>query len=147
MRYKITLAENPSAEEIQILVEGIWHYTLSKVRAEVNQPLTLFLKDEAGTITGGVHGNYSDFGWLYISTLWVSERLRGLGYGTRLMRDIELEAIKRGCTNAYLDTFSFQAPELYRKLGYEVFGELKDFPAGHSRIFLRKSLRPEKTED
>ena len=35
-------------------------------------------------------------------------------------------------TNVYLDTFSFQAPGFYKKLGYREFGKLKDFPAGHS---------------
>jgi len=71
----------------------------------------------------------------------VSDRVRGSSYGTRLMEHIEREAIARGCTDAYLDTFSFQAPEFYKRLGYEVFGELEDFPVGHSRIFLRKRLK------
>ncbi|GAQ00024.1 hypothetical protein NIES2104_65890 [Leptolyngbya sp. NIES-2104] len=40
-----------------------------------------------------------------------------------------------------MDTFSFQAPEFYQKLGYTVFGELPDFPIGHRRLFLKKVLR------
>jgi hypothetical protein len=39
-----------------------------------------------------------------------------------------------------VDTFGFQAPEFYRKLGYREFGRLDDFPAGHSRSWLTKAL-------
>lgn len=140
MKYEITFEENPADEEIQILGEGIEQYTESKFGSRGNKPLTFFLRDDVGSIVGGVHGNYGEWGWLYISTLWVSERVRGSGYGTLLMQHIEGAAIKDGCTNAYLDTFSFQAPEFYQKLGYTIFAELEDFPAGHSRCFLRKRL-------
>ena len=46
----------------------------------------------------------------------------------QLMAKIEEEAKKNGCTNAYLNSFSFHAVEFYKKIGYRVFGELKDFP-------------------
>jgi len=52
----------------------------------------------------------------------------------------EDEARHRGAKNAYLDTFSFQAPDFYKKHGYRVFGELQDFPPGHQRHFLTKRL-------
>lgn len=45
-----------------------------------------------------------------------------------------------GCCNAYIFTYSFQSPEFYKHLGYEVFGELEDFPLGHCRYFLKKRL-------
>lgn len=48
--------------------------------------------------------------------------------------------MKRGCQYAYLDTFSFQAPEFYQKRGYVIFGELPNFPEGHHRFFLKKEL-------
>jgi hypothetical protein len=51
----------------------------------------------------------------------------------------EGRAVERGCHSAWVDTFSFQAPGFYRKLGYEVFGEL-DYPPEHKRFFLRKRL-------
>lgn len=72
-----------------------------------------------------------------INSLWVDESLRGQGLGTRLMQLAEAEAIKRGCTHAYTDTFTWQAPEFYKKLGYEVYGELKDFPPGNSLIYVK----------
>ena len=56
------------------------------------------------------------------------------------MQMAEKEARKRGVKNAFVDSFSFQAPGFYKKLGYREFGKLKDFPAGHSRSFLTKAL-------
>ena len=140
MKFEITFEENPAAEELQILGEGITQHMLSKVERGDRKQLTFFVRDEMGLIVGGVHGNYYNFGWLYISALWVSERVRGCGYGSRLMNQMEAEAVKNGCVSTYLDTFSFQAPDFYKKLGYTVFGELEDFPVGHSRFFLRKRL-------
>ena len=55
------------------------------------------------------------------------------------MGDAEARALERGCHSAWVDTFSFQAPGFYPKLGYTVFGEL-DYPPGHKRIFLQKRL-------
>jgi GNAT superfamily N-acetyltransferase len=140
MAFEITQEVNPAPEQIQILSDGLVKYNQSKVGATVHRPLAFFLRDDKGSIIGGVHGNYSEGGWLYISALWVSDQARSNGYGSRLMESAEREAITHGCTNAYLDTFSFQAPEFYKKLGYVVFGELEDFPPGHKRIFLRKKL-------
>ncbi|HEX6624199.1 MAG TPA: GNAT family N-acetyltransferase [Pyrinomonadaceae bacterium] len=140
MSYRITFEQSPAPEELRILSDGIDEFTRSKIGARANVPLTFFLKDEQGAIVGGVHGNYSDSGWLYVSTLWVSEHVRGGGHGSRLLEAIEREAAGRGCANVYLDTFGFQALGFYMKLGYGVFGELEDFPPGHSRFFLRKKL-------
>ena len=41
-----------------------------------------------------------------------------------------------------LDTLSFQARPFYEKLGYRVYGQLEDFPAGsgHTRYYLTKTL-------
>jgi hypothetical protein len=41
---------------------------------------------------------------------------------------------------ALLDTFDFQALSFYARLGYEVFGRLDDFPKGHTRFFVAKTL-------
>jgi GNAT superfamily N-acetyltransferase len=66
--------------------------------------------------------------------------MRGRGFGKDLMKHAELYAVERGCTDAFLDTFSFQAQPFYEKLGYRVFGMLDNHPAGHRHYFMTKRL-------
>ena len=56
------------------------------------------------------------------------------------MEQAEAVAREQGCVGIWLDTFTFQAPGFYRKLGYALFGEIPDYPPGSSRFFLSKRL-------
>ena len=102
------------------------------------QELGLFLRDAQGRILGGLTGaTYA--GWLSVQYFWLSAPLRGGGIGAELIALAERKAVERGCHSAYLDTFGFQAPEFYARLGYQEFGRLPYPPRGE-RIFLRKTL-------
>lgn len=101
--------------------------------------IVLTLSDSRGEFAGGLSG-YVAYGWLFIDSLWVAEHARSQGQGRNLMLAAEEEARKHGCRNAWVDTFSFQARDFYERLGYQIFGELEDFPPGHRRYFMRKSL-------
>jgi GNAT superfamily N-acetyltransferase len=140
INYEITFSAAPSEEDLQALQDGIEAFTEAHIGEDNRRELTFFIKDDRGIVLGGVKGSYGNYGWLWIDILWVSEELRGKGYGTKLMTRIENEAAKNGCTNAYLNSFSFQAVEFYKKIGYTVFGEMKDFPAGYSVSSLSKKL-------
>ena len=102
------------------------------------KPLAVTVRHR-GAIVGGLIGQ-SYFGWMFIQALWLAEDFRGKTYGSKLMQAAEKEARRRGVTNVYLDTFSFQAPGFYKNLGYREFGKLNHFPAGHSRRWLTKAL-------
>ena len=95
------------------------------------------LTAEDGSVAGGVYGA-TMWGWLMIDGLWVSERLRGKGYGTKLLLSAEQAAMDRGCVGSWLGTFDFQAREFYERHGYVVFSELQGFPPGHTHYHLRK---------
>lgn len=75
-----------------------------------------------------------------LQLLWVDENTRGNGLGRQLVERIEAHAISRGCTLIYLSTFSFQAPGLYRKLGYETALTIDGFPGGVSKFMMRKRV-------
>ena len=102
-------------------------------------PVGFFLKDDRGEVLGGLLGNIWA-GWLHVGTLGVAAPVRSRGFGRQLMQRAEDYAIERGCTNAFLDTFSFQARPFYEKLGYRVFGTLENHPAGHQHYFMTKRL-------
>ena len=103
------------------------------------QPVTIFLRDDDGTIHGGVTGGVWGT-WLHVTGLWVDEAFRGLGFGRDLLLAAEAEARKAGARHAYLETHTFQAPGLYRRLGYVVIAELEDYPPGDSQLIMRKDL-------
>jgi ribosomal protein S18 acetylase RimI-like enzyme len=101
------------------------------------RPLTLALRAPDGTLVGGLYGA-TMWGWLLVDGLWVAEALRGRGQGQRLLLAAEEAARARGCRGAWLGTFDFQARAFYERQGYRVFGEIPEFPAGHSHYELRK---------
>jgi ribosomal protein S18 acetylase RimI-like enzyme len=104
------------------------------------QALKLEAVDDAGTLLGGVYG-YSQLGWLFIKLLAVKPEARGSGTGWQLMQRVEAIAIERGLAGIYLDTFDFQAPGFYRKLGYEEYGRFPAIDAHPQRIWFLKRLR------
>jgi [ribosomal protein S18]-alanine N-acetyltransferase len=80
----------------------------------------------------------------YIQSVCVAPDHRGKGLGTELIRFAE-ERIFRQFPNVFLCVSSFNHPaaRLYKRLGYEVAGELKDYlVAGHSEILMRKTIGP-----
>ena len=77
---------------------------------------------------------------LLIDLVSVPESMRGQSIGERLMRMAEEVAQKKNCTGIWLETFSFQAPGFYQKLGYSEFGRLAAYPPGRTRLYYQKSL-------
>jgi ribosomal protein S18 acetylase RimI-like enzyme len=75
-----------------------------------------------------------------LQQLWVDERHRRRGIARELVQRFESHAASRGCTTIYLDTFSFQAPAMYRKLGYVVAAEIRGFPDGIAKFTMVKTV-------
>ena len=134
--YKIVHSEEPPWG---IIGGGISEYNEREGGESGGKILCYVLQNADEEVVGGVIGE-THWNWLYINLMWVREDLRRQGYGKRLLAMAEEEGRKRGAKHAYLDTFSFQAPAFYMNYGYQVFGELQDFPEGHVRYYCRKEL-------
>lgn len=109
----------------------------------VNDAFVLTVKDGEGVLAAGLTAG-SSYGWLLIKSLWVSEEYRRQGLARRLMLQAEEQGLRLGCHAAWLDTSNLDAKRCYERLGYQVFGELKNepdqHPASHCRWFMKKGL-------
>jgi ribosomal protein S18 acetylase RimI-like enzyme len=134
--YRIAALDQP---EWGVIGGGISAYNTQQAGDDNGKNLCFVLRNSNEEVVGGVI-SATHWDWFYINLMWIKEELRGRGYGGRLLALAEEEARRRGAKNAYLDTFSFQAPGFYKKYGYQVFGELQDFPTGHQRYYMKKQL-------
>ena len=134
MQIEVTAA--PSVSDREVILGGLLAFIHTEAGV-VGTPSAVLVRDEAGAVVGGLTGR-TLAAWLFVELLWLPEELRGTGLGTRVMLAAEAEAMRRGCLGAHLDTYDFQAPGFYRKLGYEVFGSIEDHPLGHTRFWMRK---------
>jgi GNAT superfamily N-acetyltransferase len=139
MNVSIRLTDTEDVATRDSIVGPLVAYNAQQTGTDDYRLLVLAVFNEDGAVIGGLWGR-TVFGWLCIDVLFVPESLRGRGVGAELMLRAEREAIARGCRNAWLDTFQFQARGFYEKLGYRCFGELEDYPVGFARYFMRKSL-------
>lgn len=107
---------------------------------EREHPLHLWALDEAGELAGGLAG-HTWTTWLHVTYLWVDDRHRGTGLGSRLLSQAErLAREERGCLGSRLETWDFQAPDFYRKQGYEVVCVIPDYPPGITEYTLTKQI-------
>jgi GNAT superfamily N-acetyltransferase len=137
---RFTILETPDRGDVQFLEDRIDEFNVSCSGIDDVRLLTIILRDRDGSIVAGLYG------WTWghcceVKTLWVHERWRGRGLGTGLMTAAEAEARRRGAAQMVLSTHSFQAPDFYRRLGFESFGRVEDYPVGFASIYLRKRLR------
>ena len=126
-----------NTEVFNTLVRGVREHRFEQMGPEDTEPLSVVSRDEQGIILGGVAGRtiYRNF---LIEVLWVDKATRGSGLGRQLMALAEIEAKKRGCVLAQVDTLDYQAPAFYQKMGFEVVGSVAAFPGSPERFFLTK---------
>ena len=130
---------NPTKNETDFIRDSLAGFNDERVGADGHTPLNIVEYDEDGSIIGGILGG-TYWGWMYVDILWVREDRRKKGIGSRLLTEAEKEAVRRGCHHVHLDTMSWQAPDFYKKYGYEVIGVLPDIPDGNQKFLLMKAL-------
>jgi GNAT superfamily N-acetyltransferase len=117
---------------------GVHAYNISKASTYDSKRICVVAK-ENGEEIGGLIGEMQ-WDWFSIDLMFLKDGYRGKGIGKAVLAEAERLARRCGATHAYLDTFSFQAFDFYRKSGYAPFGALDDFPAGHRRYYMKKDL-------
>ena len=138
--YLIALDVEPKPSDMQTMVKGLTEYNAAQVGGETPSYLVATVRDRDGVMLGGLLGA-TYLSWLQIQIVWLPENLRGFGHGRALMNLAEAEGKRRGCKNAFLETYSFQALDFYKTCGYTVFSKLENMPPGGARYALTKILQ------
>lgn len=135
----LTVETASTFADVRFLEDRLYEYNVQQTGVDDGQWLAIFLRDDQQTIRAGVEG-WTWCGSCYLRHVWVHEDLRRQGVGTQLMQAVEQEARARGCQQIVLESFSFQAPGFYQRLGFAVVAVLEDHPRHHRNYYLRKRL-------
>lgn len=137
---KIELIEAPSETDVASLYDGLHAFNLQHIPNLNEISLGLFIRNNNEEIVGGAIGTILP-AVMQIKYLWLAEYIRGQGIGKNIVQRLENEASARGLQSITLETYTFQAPAFYTKLGFHEVGSYINYPSsGIDKIFYQKNL-------
>ena len=132
------VSDVPPQDSLRVVDAGLEEYNYAVAPLAEVSPMAAFAAEPSGSVIGGAIGRT----WgrcCELLQLWVASEHRSHGVGSRLLREFEAHARGRGCNVFYLTTLSYQAPEFYRKHGYEVLAEISGYPNDIVKYLMHKS--------
>jgi GNAT superfamily N-acetyltransferase len=139
LNFRITSESRPRTEDIATVENAIHRNNMMLMNDWAHQRVAIFLRDDGDRVMGGALGSIWG-GWLHLNYLWVTEALRGHGYGSQMLARAEEMARGRNCRGIFLEVHSFQAQPFYERRGYTIVGQLDNYPQGHRFSLMCKLL-------
>ena len=131
-------SDAPPADSLRVVDVGLEEHNCAVAPLTDVSPMAAFAADSSGKVIGGAIGRT----WgrcCELLQLWVASECRAEGVGSRLLREFEAHARGRGCNVFYLTTLSYQAPDFYRKHGYEVLAQINGYPNDIVKYLMHKT--------
>ena len=126
------------AHRAAILAPLAAHNQASTGIVDKGATLAVFLRDATGAVEGGMWAKLW-YGWMKVEFAFLPAHRRGQRLGARILSTLETAAVAQGAVGVWMESFSFQAPGFYEKLGYRTVGVLADRPVGYSNSYLAKA--------
>ncbi len=136
MNIELETIFKPQDALLEKIDDGLEQFNLSKVGGWKCHHIAVSAR-KGGKLIGGVSGT-AQWNWLEIELLWVEASEQRQGVGSRLLGAAEDAAKNKGFSNSHVRTGSWQALGFYQEHGYKIFGQLEDYPEGHTQYFLKK---------
>lgn len=140
---KVELTTTPSEQDAKTISQGIVDFNhkmipnLEPLDAEVK--FSIFVRDDDDKVIGGIRATCY-WNTLHIELLWLSQKARGGGVGSEMIKKAEQFALENHCEQVFVSTTSWQAKPFYEKQGYQLAFTLPDYPKDHASHFLTKRL-------
>ena len=126
-----------ASDDLKNIADGLDAHSLENV-GFVWEPFNIIARDNGKMIaglTGFVAGAVA-----LVKYLWVGKKYRGAGLGRELMNRVDILVKERNCKVIRVDTFSYQAPEFYKKMGYTLGATIPGYFEGQDRFFFEKKV-------
>lgn len=139
MQYEIRPLTPEEAESIEEKIDALDRSIVPPEDDAEGEEIVLVNTDGEGNIIAGCSAWIDRWKCADLSHLWVDERYRNRGLGSRLFRAILRAAKEKGCSLATVGLYSFQASAFCEKHGMTVFDTKRDCPKGyaHQYLFIR----------
>lgn len=136
MTWEIT--NNPSDLDESVVANGVFDHGRRLASGGNAQALACFLREDGQVIAGGL--GRTEFGRLFITSVWVTESRRGQGIGSEIILRMEREAFDRKCQDALIETLLEPNVRLYERLGYQSLARIPHYVGDFTRYIMLKSL-------
>ena len=136
---RIIVERRDARKAARALWRGLTRFNKEKAGPFHYSRIVISARGKSGRIVGGIILQ-SYWTETYVELLWLSERARGQGGGRALIEEAERSARRRGSRVMHLNTYSFQAPGFYEKLGFRRAAAVSGSPHGATRYFYVKRL-------
>lgn len=143
-----SISDVPTPEEMEQIQNAVENDKRNQTLGDYDQPgieISLVLKDSQGRVQGGVIAS-TIFRVMHLEVLWVADEYRRMGYGAQLVLGAEQIGFENGCNTTQTWTFSFQGPEFYPAIGYELLGIYDGYPNGITELVFMKRLAANQPE-
>lgn len=136
-KYKVEIGNDADADVID---RGLTAYCdLFAPETHENLHIGKKIVDKGGAFKAGIYAVVDGWDGCFVGAVYVEEKYRRQGLGTYLIREVEREAKKNGARMMLTYAGDWNV-EFFKKNGYTLRGELKDFPRGHTSYELKKLL-------
>jgi len=127
-------------EKIGMILDLEFENYAAKNNIDCNYEQFAFLAKEGEEVLGVITGN-AYYKEVHVQDLIIVEKYRKQHIGMKLLAKAEEYAREKGVVNINLSTYAFQAPEFYKKYGFQVefIRENKEEPK-LNKLFLVKYL-------
>ena len=109
-------------EKHEELRDKLMQYNAGKIGSYEKKEVLFSYCDKARQMIAGLYA-YQKLGMFFIDLLWVDEAYRRQKLGIQLLKKAEDYARKHQALYIRVNTGSFQAPEFYKKNGFELFAK------------------------
>ena len=106
-------------EKFYNLIDTEFNKFANKNEVSCNYTLFNFIAKENDEVVGIITG-HSYYKEVHIGDIIILEEYRNKHIGTKLIETVENHFKNKGFENINLTTYNFQAPEFYKKCGFEV---------------------------